>query len=226
MDANDNDLMYDMPRERLMRLGARALADYELLALLMRTGGKGESVLEFSRRILRERNGLVGLLTSNKTQLQPIKGLGEAKTAEILAVAELARRYTEAEVMQHKVQFTTPDSVRDFLLMHFKGYALEEVGVLLLDSQHRLLAFERFSDETPAKAHLPLRRVLASVLHYHAAAAILVHNHPAGDIEPSRADWEITQNADKVLQAVDTALLDHFIVCGNHIISMRENGSW
>lgn len=217
---------HDMPRERLLRLGARALADYELLAILLRTGGGGVSVLEFARKILRERGGLVGLLTSQKEQLLPIKGLGQAKVAELLAVAELARRFVEAELVSAEVRFSKPDEVRQFLLMNYKGLRFEEMGVLLLDRQHRLLAFERFTDETPGEVRLPMRAVLAKVLHYQASAVILVHNHPAGSTNPSAADKKVTRKLDELFQSVEVDLLDHFIVSGNDVISMRENGAW
>ena len=115
----------DMPRERMLHNGAQALADYELLAILLRTGSKGSNVLEFSRELLRARGGLVGLFNSRAADLQAVRGLGKAKTAEILAVTELARRFMREEMRQPSWSFKTAADVRDYLLMQFKGQALE-----------------------------------------------------------------------------------------------------
>ena len=133
----------DMPRERMLHNGAQALADYELLAILLRTGSKGSNVLEFSRELLRVRGGLVGLFNSRAADLQAVRGLGKAKTAEILAVTELARRFMREEMRQPSWSFKTAADVRDYLLMQFKGQALEAFGVLFLNQQHGFIAFER-----------------------------------------------------------------------------------
>ena len=117
----------DMPRERMLHNGAQALADYELLAILLRTGSKGSNVLEFSRELLRVRGGLVGLFNSRAADLQAVRGLGKAKTAEILAVTELARRFMREEMRQPSWSFKTAADVRDYLLMQFKGQSIFSV---------------------------------------------------------------------------------------------------
>lgn len=217
----------DMPRERLLMQGAEALADYELLALLLRTGGGGRSVLAFAQHILQLRGGLVGLLRSEQQHLSPIKGLGNAKIAEILAVAELAKRFVKAELQTRQWRFQSADDVRDFLLMHYKGLSSEEVGVLLLDAQHQYLDFVQFREQSrPDEIGIPLRELIRKTLHSNAAAVILVHNHPSGFSDISAADKQHTAQIQDLLHAIQVRLLDHFIVCGNKIISMREQGIW
>ena len=216
----------DMPRERMLHSGAQALADYELLAILLRTGSKGSNVLEFSRELLRVRGGLVGLLNSRAADLQAVRGLGKAKTAEILAVTELARRFMREEMRQPSWSFKSADDVRDYLLMQFKGQALEAFGVLFLNQQHGFIAFERLAAGAAAQVSVPVRQLIASALHHHAAAVILAHNHPAGSTAPSRADRETTRHLDDALALMEIRLLDHFIVAGNEIVSMRERGGW
>ena len=217
----------DMPRERLLLQGAQALADYELLAILLRTGSKGSNVLEFSRELLRARGGLVGLFNSRAADLQAVRGLGKAKTAEILAVTELARRFMREEMRQPSWSFKSADDVRDYLLMQFKGQALEAFGVLFLNQQHGFIAFERLAAGAAAQVQeVPVRALIASALHHHAAAVILAHNHPAGSAEPSREDRDTTRQLDAALALLDIRLLDHFIVAGNELVSMRECGGW
>ncbi len=232
MENNTNPLKTssgneDMPRERLLRLGATALADHELLALLLRTGGGGRSVLDFAQYVLRQRGGLVGLLQSEKTQLLPIKGLGKAKIAEIMAVSEMAKRFIAADIKNETWQFRSPKDVRDFLLIHYKGLGLEEMGIILLDNQNRFIGFEYLTGyRKPNEFSIPMRELLSVVLHSHAAAIMLVHNHPSGSTEVSLADKVVTRKIEGLLESIDVRLLDHFIVCGNEVVSMREQNAW
>lgn len=216
----------DMPRERLQRLGAAALADYELLAILLRTGSGGKNVLEFARELLAARGGLAGLFVSHFEELLAIKGLGKAKIAEILAVAELSRRFLHAELSRSEWTFAHADDVRDFLLVHYKHLGFEEMGMILLDQRHRFLAFERLVQGSAATLNVPVRALLEGCFRHHAAAVILVHNHPAGTPQPSQADCFTTRTLEQVLDMIDIRLLDHFIVAGNRVVSMRENGGW
>lgn len=216
----------NMPRERMQRLGAEALADYELLALLLRTGNRGEDVVAFARRVLDESGGLVGLLNHDHERLLAIRGLGQAKIAELLAVTEIARRYVRATVESSAWSFTSPEDVRDFLLMHYKGLGYEQMGILLLDQQHKLLAYTALARGSAGQVNVPLRQLLNRVLSSHAAAVILVHNHPAHSTEPSSADRIVTQKIEHALELIEVRVLDHFIVAGNELVSMREAGGW
>ena len=216
----------DMPRERLLTKGAAALADYELLAILLRTGAKGVDVLRFAQDLLKARGGLVGLFNSRPADLQALRGLGKAKSAEILAVTELARRFMAEEMRHPSWSFSSPDDVRNFLLLQFKGQGLESFGVLFLNQQHGFIAFERLAAGAAGAVAIPARELFASALHHHAAAVILAHNHPAGSTEPSAADRAATKQIEAALGLMEVRLLDHFIVAGNTLVSMRERGGW
>lgn len=216
----------DMPRERLLTKGAAALADYELLAILLRTGAKGVDVLRFAQDLLKARGGLVGLFNSRPADLQALRGLGKAKSAEILAVTELARRFMAEEMRHPAWSFSSPDDVRNFLLLQFKGQGLESFGVLFLNQQHGFIAFERLAAGAAGTVTIPARELFASALHHHAAAVILAHNHPAGSTEPSAADRAATKQIEAALGLMEVRLLDHFIVAGNTLVSMRECGGW
>lgn len=215
-----------MPRERLLKYGAKALADYELLAILLKTGLAGKSVLQLAQEILAVRGGLVGLLVSDYEHLSGIKGLGQAKITEILAVKEMAARFVEAELKKSEWVFTSSETVKDFLLMNFKGLAVEQFGMLLLDQQHRYLAFEWLMLGEVAMVEVPMRRILSEVLRYKAAAVILVHNHPAHSIAASLEDKQATTQIEQALALIEVRLLDHFIVADNAVVSMREMGGW
>lgn len=211
------------PRERLLRNGPAALADAELIALLLRTGLKGTSVLALSQQLLDSFGGVTGLLRAGTDEMKRIKGLGPAKRAEIAAVMELARRSLAEQVAAGPV-FDAPDRVKDFLRMQLAHLPHEVFAVLFVDSQHRLLKFEEMFRGTLTQTSVYPREVVRRALDLHAGAVILAHNHPSGVAEPSRADEFLTQTLKSALQLVDVRVLDHLVVARSGVVSFAERG--
>ncbi len=211
------------PRERLLRNGPAALADAELVALLLRTGLKGTSVLALSQQLLDSFGGVTGLLRAGTDEMKRIKGLGPAKRAEIAAVMELARRSLAEQVAAGPV-FDAPDRVKEFLRMQLAHLPHEVFAVLFVDSQHRLLKFEEMFRGTLTQTSVYPREVVRRALELHAGAVILAHNHPSGVAEPSRADEFLTQTLKSALQLVDVRVLDHLVVARSGVVSFAERG--
>ncbi len=211
------------PREKLLARGAAALADAELLALLLRTGYKGRPVLALAEQVLAERGGFTGVLQSDESQLATIKGLGPAKRAELLAVAEMARRAL-AQQMQGGPIFESPGRVKDYLSLQLGGRLQEVFAVLFLDSQHRLLRFEEMFHGTLTQTSVYPREVVRRALALNAGAVVLAHNHPSGEAEPSRADEYLTQSLKSALLLIDVRVLDHIVIGQGHVVSMAERG--
>jgi DNA repair protein RadC len=211
------------PREKLLSLGPAALADAELLALLLRTGFKGLGVLQMAEGMLSELGGVSGLLQAEPTRLKRIKGLGPAKRAELLAVTELARRGMHAQLREAPV-FTSPQVVKDYLQMQIGPLPHEVFCVLFLDAQHRLLACEELFRGTLTQTSVYPREVVKQCLAHNAAAVVLAHNHPSGVLEPSRADELLTQSLKSSLNLVDVRVLDHFVVSRFGVMSFAERG--
>ncbi|MEO5733518.1 MAG: DNA repair protein RadC [Rubrivivax sp.] len=211
------------PREKLLARGAAALADTELLALLLRTGYRGTGVVSFAQAVLQACGGFAGLLQASPETLKNIKGLGPAKRAELLAVAEMARRAL-AQQMQAAPAFENPAHVKDYLALHLSGRPQEVFAVLFLDSQHRLLKLEELFHGTLAQTSVYPREVVRRALALNAAAVVLAHNHPSGVAEPSRADEFLTQTLKSALQLVDVRVLDHIVVGQGQVVSMAERG--
>lgn len=211
------------PREKLLALGPAALADAELLALLLRTGLRGQGVLQMAENLLQQLGGLGGLLTSSGRQLQGIKGLGPAKRAELLAVMELARRGLTAGLREEPV-FTTPQRVKDYLQMRLGALPHEVFAVLFLDAQQRLIACEEMFRGTLTQTSVYPREVVKRALELNTASVILSHNHPSGVLEPSRADELLTQTLKSSLQLVDVRVLDHVVVGRTGALSFAERG--
>ncbi|GAB2749889.1 DNA repair protein RadC [Melaminivora jejuensis] len=216
------------PREKLLARGPAALADAELLAIVLRTGIVGKGVLQLAQELLAAPDkggfgGIAGLLHASGADLARIKGLGPAKRAELLAVLELARRALAQQLAERAV-FDSPHAVREYLQLHLAARSHEVFAVLFLDSQHRLLAMEELFRGTLTQTSVYPREVVLRALHHHAAAVILAHNHPSGSVQPSRADEALTQTLKAALALVDVRVLDHFIVAPGAALSMAETG--
>ncbi len=211
------------PREKLASLGAGALADVELLALLLRTGLAGESVLALAQRVLDSSGGLRGLLHAQPADLARVKGLGPAKRAEIAAVLELARRALAQQLAAEPV-FDAPSRVKEYLKLQLAARPHEVFAVLFLDAQNRLLAFEEMFRGTLTQTSVYPREVVKRALEMRAAAVILAHNHPSGAAEPSRADEYLTQTLKSALALVDVRVLDHLVVAHASVVSFAERG--
>jgi DNA repair protein RadC len=211
------------PREKLLARGPAALADGELLALLLRTGVQGQNVLMLAQALLDRFGGIAGLLGANVQDLADIKGLGPAKQAEILAVMEIARRAI-AQPLREAPVFDSPQRVKDYLSLQLAGLAHEVFAVLFLDHQHRLLVLEEMFRGTLSQTSVYPREVVRRAMALNAGAVILAHNHPSGLAEPSRADEYLTQTLKAALALVDVRVLDHLVVGQGQVVSMAERG--
>jgi DNA repair protein RadC len=211
------------PREKLLARGAQALADTELLALLLRTGYAGRGVAALAADVLQHCKGFAGLLQATPETLRQLKGLGPAKRAELLAVMEMARRALAQQLEQAPV-FDSPQRVKDYLALQLAGHAQEVFAVLFLDGQHRLLRLEEMFQGTLTQTAVYPREVARRALALNAAAVVLAHNHPSGIAEPSRADEDLTQTLRSALQLLDVRVLDHLIVGRGQVVSMAERG--
>jgi len=211
------------PREKLLAQGAAALADAELIALLLRTGLQGVPVLTLAQQMLNHFGGLSGLLHADAAHLKQIKGLGPAKRAEVAAVLELARRAVLQELTQRSV-FETPAQVKHYAQLQLAAHAHEVFAVLFLDAQHRLLRFEEMFRGSLTQTSVYPREVVKRALELNAAALIFAHNHPSGIAEPSRADEQLTHTLKSALALVDVRVLDHLVVGRGVVISFAERG--
>jgi DNA repair protein RadC len=212
------------PREKLVARGASALGDAELLALLLRTGLPGKNVLQLAQEMLERFGGLAGLLRASLDDLKAVKGLGgTAKRAQLAAVLEIARRAL-GEQLRARAVFDSPESVGQYLQLHLGGRPHEVFAVLFLDAQHRLIALEELFRGTLTQTSVYPREVVVRALHHHAAAVVLAHNHPSGDVTPSRADEMLTRTLQGALALVDVRVLDHVVVGAGGTLSMAQKG--
>jgi len=200
----------EKPRERLRNLGPDVLSDAELLALLLRSGIKGRDVVAFSRDLLSSFGGFRGLLNADWSGLQKTMGLGPAKTASVLAVIEIARRYLREEIMG-KSFVKEPQCVLNYL-----NADLREAS--------RILGEKTLFSGTIDQTAVHPREIIKESLERNAAALVLVHNHPSGRAEPSREDRELTKKLEILCRDMSIKILDHIIIADNSFFSFREQG--
>ncbi|MBV8604329.1 MAG: DNA repair protein RadC [Pelomonas sp.] len=211
------------PREKLLARGPQALADAELLALLLRTGLPGRPVLQLAQGLLDAFGGWPGLLHADPAALAGVPGLGPAKRAEIAAVLEIARRALDHQLRATPV-LDSPAAVRDYVNLHLARHGHEVFAVLFLDAQMRLLRLEPMFRGSLSQTSVYPREVVKRALELGAASVILAHNHPSGVAEPSRADAQLTARLRDALALVEVRVLDHLVAAQGQTVSMAERG--
>lgn len=205
-----------------MSQGAEALSDAELLAIFLRVGVKGTSVVDLSRQLLATFGGFRGLLKASDQELRGIKGLGAAKIATLKAIAALTVRYMAEEMNQGPFIGHSRD-VQRLLSGRFRDMGREIFAVVFLDTRHHVLAMEDMFQGTINSATVFPREIVKRSLQLNAAAIVAVHNHPSGNPEPSSDDRQVTRELQRACGLMDISLLDHIIIGGNDCFSFAEH---
>ncbi|HUN24015.1 MAG TPA: DNA repair protein RadC [Anaerolineales bacterium] len=213
----------DRPRERLQALGARALSNAELLAILLRVGIKGESAVQLASRILRECGGLGGLASTSVSQLASIKGIGLAKASQILAALELGNRVARAQLGTRPVIGSPEDAAVIFQGL-LQGKEQEGVVLLLLDIKNRVIDTVELYQGTLNTSNIRIAEVFREAIRKNAASIIMAHNHPTGDPTPSPEDIAVTRSIAQAGQQLELPLLDHLVIGQASFISLKKAG--
>lgn len=213
--------MTDMPRERLLQHGARALSATELLALLIGHGTAGRSAADIAKTVLERFPTLTDLAARDISELRAISGMGTAKAATICAALELAHRI-QAEPFTSKVVITSPAMIAKQMAPRLRHQRTESFHVLLMNSANQVLRDVTVSEGSLNSVLIHPREVFRLAIAENAAAVILVHNHPSGNTEPSREDLLITKQLVEAGRIVDIRVLDHLIIGGDEWTSLAE----
>jgi DNA repair protein RadC len=213
----------DRPREKLVRHGVAALGDNELVALILGSGGRRGGALTLANDVLATRGGLHGLVRSTCDELAQVSGIGRARAAQIIAALELGRR-TLAHAPTARVQIRSPRDAAAYLIPGFGSRAVEQFGVVLLDSRHRVIRTTVLAVGTLNTTVVEPRDVFHEAAVGRAAAIVVFHNHPSGDPTASQADVELTRRlvAAGVLIGID--VVDHIILGDVRYCSFKEMG--
>lgn len=213
----------ERPRERLIHCGAQMLSDSELLAILLRTGIQGCSVVDLSRNLLSQTGGLRQLLAMSQLEFIKLPGMGNAKYAQLQASLEMSKRILK-ESMTRGVMFSSSEETKNFLRLKLRDKPYEVFAALFLDVRHQLIHFQELFRGTINGASVPIREVVKEAMNHNAASIIVAHNHPSGISEPSVADKSLTKGLAQALSLVDVKLLDHIIIGDQECLSFAEQG--
>ena len=213
----------DRPREKLQRHGVAALGDNELVALVLGSGSRLGGVLAVANEVLTAHGGLHGLARSNCDDLARVAGIGRAKAAQIVAALELGRR-TLALAPGARLQIRSPREAAAHLMPAFGSRAVEQFGLVLLDSRHRMIRTAVLAVGTANATVVEPRDVFREAALGRAVAVVVFHNHPSGDPTPSPADVELTRRlaAAGILMGID--VVDHIILGDARYCSFKEMG--
>ncbi|MEM6858779.1 MAG: DNA repair protein RadC [Pseudomonadota bacterium] len=210
-------------RERLLKGGAEALADYEVLEYLLFAGMRQGDTKPVAKALIARFGSLAGVLNADPGALQQVKGVGETSAAALKSVAIAARRMARSEVVDKPV-LSSWQALLDYLAIDMAHLTRERVRVLYLDAKNRLIDDHHHADGSIDEASIHPREVIGRAMDVGASALILVHNHPSGSPEPSRADIQITHKIAEAGEHLGVTLHDHVIVGREGHVSMRAKG--
>jgi DNA repair protein RadC len=213
----------DRPREKLLRSGPMALGDNELVALILGSGVRGASALGLANDLLRRCGGLHGVARATAGDLAQAVGIGPARAAQLVAALELGRR-TLAHAPGARVQFRSPRDAAAYLLPTFGARPVEQFGIVLLDTKHRVLRTTIVASGTLNSTIVQPRDVFREAMLGAAASIVAFHNHPSGDPSPSPDDVVLTRRlrAAGTLMGID--LVDHIVLGDTRYCSLKEMG--
>lgn len=214
----------DQPREKLLSSGQKSLSDAELIAILLRSGSQGESALSLSKRILKDYNqDLYALGKADLTELMQYKGVGEAKAIALVAALELGRR--RQHVPENKTSsISSSKEAFNHIAAKLQDLLIEEFWVILLNQSSKPIKTIKISTGGVSMVVVDARIVLRQAISNLASGLILIHNHPSGQLKPSRKDLDLTQKLKEGANLFDIKLLDHLIVTDNAYFSFADEG--
>jgi DNA repair protein RadC len=212
---------HDRPREKLARLGAASLGDNELVAIVLGQGQRRASALDLANAVLTAMGGIEALARARYDDLVQVGGIGTARSAQLLAAAELGRRIV-TRGGRERLQVSSPRSVAEFLMPQYGNRPVEQFGIVLLDTKHRVLRTTVLSVGTLDASIVHPREIFREATAGGAAAIVLFHNHPSGDPEPSREDKRLTERLIAAGVVMGIEVLDHIILGDARYYSFRE----
>ena len=216
------DMPVDMlPRERLLKLGANALSTNELIAILLRTGVKGENVITLSTKLLVKVGGLSGLPEASVSDMSDIHGISAVKACQVLAAIELGRRAASANP-EHRPSINSPDDVNNIVGPEMSQLTQERLRVLLLNTKNRVMAIRDVYQGTVNSASIRVSEILRPAVRENCPYIIVVHNHPSGDPTPSPEDILVTRRLNQSADMMDIELLDHIVIGQQSFVSMKQ----
>ncbi|NSL51613.1 RadC family protein [Calidifontibacillus erzurumensis] len=211
------------PRERLVAYGPESLSNQELLAILLRTGTKNESVMELSQRLLKKFDGLRMLKDATIEEITKINGIGSVKAIQILAALELGRRINKLRY-EERYTIRSPEDAAKYVMDDMRFLSQEHFVAIYLNTKNQVIHKQSIFIGSLNASIVHPREVFKEALRRSSASIICVHNHPSGDPTPSREDIEVTKRLVECGKIIGIDVLDHLIIGDTKYISLKEKG--
>jgi len=214
----------DRPREKLLREGEHKLSNTELLAILLRSGVKGESAIDLARKMLQKFKTFRNMSHTDIRDWKELKGLGQAKIAQIKAAIEIGRRFKEEEAKENRPKIKSAKDAVEIMMPRMRDLKKEIFKALFLNSQNRIVDIIEITKGTVNQATPVIREIFQKALQKYAVSVICVHNHPSGDPTPSVEDKTFTQDLTKAGGILNIKVLDHIIIGDDKYYSFADKG--
>lgn len=214
----------ERPKEKLFKYGADILTNSELLALILRTGTKTENVIQLSSRLLSELEGLDGILDADANEIMAIKGIKHTKASQIMALAELFKRFRTLKACSKDVKVTSPKDVVNVVMGEMMDLEQEVLKVLLLSTKNIIIGSKDVFKGSLNSSIVHPREIFKQAIKRNSASIIICHNHPSGDPTPSKEDINVTLRIKECGKIIGIELLDHIIIGKNKFVSFKETG--
>lgn len=215
----------ERPREKLLKYGSGNLSDSELLAIILKTGFKGENVCELSIRLLKEFGGFDNFKSLSLESLISFKGIGVAKAIELLAILEISKRIYYEKAVNKKEKFNNPKCIYDGNKYLFDNLKQECFYCLYLNSKKELIERKLLFMGTINKSVVHPREIFKEAYRLSASSIVCLHNHPSGDSTPSYQDISLTKSLVKIGEINGIPVVDHLIITDKGYYSFYENKS-
>ncbi|WP_313801083.1 DNA repair protein RadC [Cytobacillus sp.] len=213
----------ERPRERFIQNGPQSLSIHELVAILLRTGTKDESVLQLSNRLIKHFEGLRLLKDASLDEITSIKGIGKAKAIQLLAAVEIGRRISNLSCDDRYV-IRSPEDGAKYVMNDMRFLSQEHFVCLYLNTKNQVLHKQTIFIGSLNASIVHPREVFKEAFRRSAASIICLHNHPSGDPTPSREDIEVTKRLSECGKIIGIEVLDHLIIGDNKFVSLKEKG--
>lgn len=201
----------ERPREKLFKFGEHILTNTELLAILLRTGTKGESAIDLARKVLQKFKTFRNMSHTDMRDWKGFKGLGKAKIAQLKATMEIARRFNNQEENEQKPTIKCTEDIVEMFKSRMRDLKSEVVKVVLCDARNRIIEIVEVAQGTPTESYPIVREIISKALQHFASGIACIHNHPFGEPTPSREDELFTSTLKETGKVMDIKLLDHII---------------
>jgi DNA repair protein RadC len=214
----------ERPIEKLLLNGPEVLSNAELLAVILRTGTRGENVISLSTRILSEFDGLSGLLETDINEITNIKGIKNIKASQILAMGELFKRISSLDLLKKNINISSPSDISKLLMNEMVGLKQEILKLIMLDTKNNIIGIKDVFKGSLNTSIVHPREIFKEALKKSSSSIIICHNHPSGDPTPSKEDINITIRLKECSKIMGIDLLDHLIIGKYKFVSLKEKG--